>query len=153
MKGLASHKKQEELFNLNRFLIAQENIYIQVIKELKLGQKQSHWMWYIFPQIVGLGESMNTLNYSIKSVAEAKAYLQHKVLGVRLIECTHIVNTTLGKSVYQIFGHPDEIKFHSSMTLFGFISPHESVFNRAINKFFNGEKDNSTLSILEKLKA
>jgi uncharacterized protein (DUF1810 family) len=131
--------------NLKRFLEAQQPIYAQVIAELRAGQKQSHWMWFIFPQISGLGLSPTAKKYAIQSADEARAYLAHPVLGPRLRDCAQLVNAIHGRSIDEIFGYPDNLKFHSCMTLFAHLSKEDSVFAAAIDNYFNGDKDRKTL--------
>src|ERR1700722_1788491 len=111
--------------NLQRFIDAQHSIYGQVRDELQAGQKETHWMWFIFPQIKGLGSSPTAQKYAIQSIHEAKAYLDHPLLGFRLRECTQLVNGVIGRSIEDIFRFPDHLKFHSSMTLFGRVSTNE----------------------------
>ena len=130
--------------SLKRFLDAQEPVYDQVCSELKDGVKRSHWMWFIFPQIAGLGSSATAAKFAIASLEEAEEYLQHPVLGARLVECTELVNRISGQSVHDIFGYPDDLKFHSSMTLFAKAAPDNEVFKRAIQKYFGGEYDHRT---------
>lgn len=127
---------QDDPFNLTRFLTAQENIYQQVLAELKNGEKRTHWMWFIFPQIEGLGKSSTSRLYAIKSPKEAQAYLNHPILGQRLLECTNIVLSIKGRSALEIFGFPDDMKLKSSMTLFSSISDDDSPFKQVLDKFF-----------------
>jgi uncharacterized protein (DUF1810 family) len=134
--------------NLQRFLDAQHPIYGQVRDELMAGRKETHWMWFVFPQIKGLGTSATARKYAIQSIDEAKAYLNHPLLGFRLRECTQLVNAVSGRPIEDIFGFPDHLKFHSSMTLFAKASRGEAVFTAALDKFFNGED----LKTLENLK-
>jgi len=136
-------------FDLARFTIAQKNIYDQVLSELRDGRKRSHWMWYIFPQIDGLGYSATTKLYSIKSLEEAQKYLCHHLLGPRLIECAETVLHTEGLTVSEIFGSPDDMKLKSSMTLFATISEEKSVFQLVLDKFFQGKQDRTTLQLLQ----
>ena len=150
MRSGKSGNNREDPFDLQRFLKAQERIYDQALSELKTGEKRSHWMWYIFPQIDGLGFSSTTKHYSIKSMEEARAYLDHPVLGKRLIECTETVLAISGKSVSRIFGYPDDLKFKSSMTLFAEVTGSDSSFGRAIEQFYNGRRDEKTLALLRK---
>lgn len=145
--------QQDDPFNLTRFLTAQKNIYQQVLAELKNGQKQSHWMWFIFPQIEGLGKSSTSIFYAIKNKEEAQAYLNHLILSQRLLECTNIILSIKGRSASQIFGFPDDMKLKSSMTLFSAISEHNSPFQQVLNKFFQGEKDEKTDYLLTKMKS
>ena len=134
--------------NLQRFVDAQHPIYGQVRDELQAGQKETHWMWFIFPQIKGLGTSPTAQKYAIQSIDEAKAYLTHPLLGFRLRECTQLVNGVIARSIEDIFGYPDPLKFHSSMTLFGHSSMNEKVFATALTRFFNGQLDRNTLEVL-----
>jgi uncharacterized protein (DUF1810 family) len=135
-------------FNLQRFVDAQAQIYDAVRGELRAGCKTSHWMWFIFPQIQGLGRSPTARKYAISGRKEAHAYLQHPILGPRLIECTKLVNEVEGKSADDIFGYPDGLKFRSSMTLFAEVSPDNPVFVDALDKYFGGEPDPLTLDRL-----
>ncbi|WP_152022038.1 DUF1810 domain-containing protein [Candidatus Uabimicrobium amorphum] len=141
----------DDTFHLQRFITAQESVYTRVVKELKNGRKDSHWMWYIFPQIDGLGFSATTKRYSIKSVAEAKAYLAHPILGQRLCECVELILAVEGKSVLQIMGAPDDLKLCSSMTLFSQMSDNP-IFSQILEKYFAGKLDTRTLEILQNLK-
>ncbi len=143
----------DDPFQLSRFIIAQESIYDAVLEELREGQKQSHWMWYIFPQIDGLAQSATSKYYAIKSIEEAQQYLEHPVLGKRLVECTELVLAVQGRSISQIFGYPDDMKFKSSMTLFAQATPPHSVFAQALDKYYNGEQDAKTVQILERHEA
>ena len=134
-------------FDLERFLRAQEPVFRAVLAELTRGRKQSHWMWFVFPQIAGLGFSAMSQRYAIGSRAEAEAYLAHPVLGPRLIECTRLVLAIEGRTINAILGAPDDAKFRSSMTLFGAVSD-EPVFGEALARYFAGERDDATLEIL-----
>jgi uncharacterized protein (DUF1810 family) len=136
-------------FDLQRFVTAQEDSFEQAMLELKNGQKRSHWMWYIFPQFKGLGVSPTTQFYSIKSVAEAHAYLSHPVLGRRLIQCAEATLAVEGRSAQQIFGSPDDAKLRSSATLFDSVSPPGSVFDQLLRKYYQGNRDPGTLRLLE----
>ena len=140
---MAEHK------DLVRFLEAQNHVYLKALDEIKSGQKRSHWMWYIFPQIKGLGSSENARFFGIKSLDEATAYIQHPILGKHLIEITKALLNIEGKSVSDIFGYPDDLKLHSSMTLFSKVENADPVFNEVIKKYFNGVLDQGTLKILE----
>ena len=139
-------------FDLCRFTSAQEGIYDSVLAELRSGHKRTHWMWYIFPQIDGLGHSTTSKHYAIKSISEARQYLNHPVLGTRLLKCAEAVLTIEGRSVSEIFGYPDDLKFKSSMTLFAHVADPRSVFVRILDKYFDGKQDIKTLRLLEKLK-
>jgi uncharacterized protein (DUF1810 family) len=136
---------------LNRFIEAQQNIYPQVLKELHAGKKTSHWMWFILPQIEGLGNSSTAKYYSIKSIKEAKEYIDHPILGKRLLECSNIIVKIEGKSVEDVFGYPDNLKLKSCMTLFNFVSPEQKVFEIVLKKYFSGEEDEQTLSTVGKM--
>ncbi len=133
---------------LQRFVDAQNPVFEQVCVELRQGRKQTHWMWFIFPQIKGLGTSQMATKFAISSRQEAEAYLKHSVLGPRLRECTRLVNQVEGRSVNQIFGYPDDLKFRSSMTLFASTSCENAIFKDALQKYFGGEPDRSTLERL-----
>ena len=135
-------------FNLQRFVDAQSPIFDQVSSELRDGVKRSHWMWFIFPQIKDLGQSQLTRKFAISSREEAKAYLEHPILGLRLIECTELVNLIEDRTIEQIFGYPDDLKFRSCMTLFANVSDNQ-IFVDALRKYFNGESDPSTLQRLQ----
>ncbi|MDA8240053.1 MAG: DUF1810 domain-containing protein [Nitrospiraceae bacterium] len=141
----------DDPYDLNRFLSAQEGIYERALAELKGGQKHTHWMWFIFPQIDGLGYSPTAKRYSIKSIEEARQYLSHPVLGKRLLECAEAVVALKGGSVSEIFGYPDDLKFKSSMTLFEKIAGPDSVFSLALDRYCHGERDAITLRLIEKL--
>jgi uncharacterized protein (DUF1810 family) len=134
--------------SLERFVIAQAQIYPRVLAELKAGRKQSHWMWFIFPQVAGLGHSAMAQMYAIASLEEAKAYLAHPVLGARLRECCQAVMAVEGKSAHEIFGSPDDLKFRSSLTLFDLASPND-IFQAALDKYFGGDADPLTLQKLQ----
>ena len=135
-------------FNLQRFVVAQDQVYAAALDELRAGEKRSHWMWYIFPQIKGLGHNVMARQYAITSPEEAKAYLGHPLLGSRLRECTGLVMNVEGRRAEQIFPYPDNIKFRSSMTLFMEVSTGNNIFQDALLKYFNGQPDHSTLAIL-----
>jgi uncharacterized protein (DUF1810 family) len=133
-------------FDLQRFVDAQADIYERALAELREGRKRSHWMWFMFPQIDGLGHSTMAQTYAIRSLAEARAYLAHPVLGARLQKCTEAVLAVAGKSAHAIFGSPDDLKFHSSMTLFAHAAPNESLFRAALVEYFDGQDDQNTTS-------
>jgi uncharacterized protein (DUF1810 family) len=138
----------DDPFNLQRFVDAQHPVIDRVLAELRAGQKRSHWMWYIFPQISGLGSSPMARKFAISSLAEASAYLDHPMLGPRLRECTELANAIKGRSIEEIFGYPDHLKLHSSMTLFARAAPDEPAFQTALQKFFAGKLDPLTLDRL-----
>jgi len=136
-------------YNLLRFVEAQYGIYDDVCTELRAGSKSSHWMWFIFPQIKGLGMSATSDWFAISSLSEAEAYLQHSILGPRLRECTQLVNLIEGLSIQEIFGSPDHLKFRSCMTLFAHATSENRVFLDALRKYSGGEFDPATLDLLE----
>ena len=135
-------------FDLNRFVQAQQGDYERALSEIRSGRKRSHWMWSIFPQLDGLGFSLMAKRYAIKSADEAKAYLNHLVLGPRLIECAEAVMAVEGRSVHEIFGSPDDLKLKSCATLFALVEGKESVFQRLLEKYYAGERDERTLELL-----
>ncbi len=134
--------------DLSRFVRAQEDDYEGALSEIKSGRKRSHWMWYIFPQFDGLGFSSTSRRYSIKSLGEAEAYLSHPVLGPRLSECAVAALGVEGRSAYEIFGSPDDMKLRSCATLFACASPPGSIFDALLDKYFRGERDGETLRLL-----
>jgi uncharacterized protein (DUF1810 family) len=135
-------------FNLDRFVSAQDPVYSDVLAELRTGKKRSHWMWFVFPQIAGLGQSEMARTYAIASSDEAAAYLAHPVLGPRLRECARLVASHADMDVGDIFDGPDDRKFHSSMTLFADVAPDEAVFQTCLDQFFDGRPDAATLARL-----
>jgi uncharacterized protein (DUF1810 family) len=137
-------------YNLQRFVDAQAPVYPRVLAELRTGQKQTHWMWFVFPQIAGLGSSPMARKFAIASLAEARAYLAHPILGARLHECTRLVIAAAARQIGDILGYPDDLKFRSSMTLFERAAvPEESVFSEALRTFFDGAPDARTLELLQ----
>ena len=136
--------------NLQRFLDAQKSSYQTALSEIKNGKKRSHWMWYIFPQIQGLGFSETSKFYAIKDVSEAEDYLQHPVLSARLIEISTVAAQLSANNATQVFGSPDDMKLKSSMTLFAALDQSDSVFQQVLNKFFGGKQDVQTLQIISK---
>jgi uncharacterized protein (DUF1810 family) len=132
-------------YELKRFVDAQEGVYEQACAELRAGRKRSHWMWFVFPQIRGLGSSPTAVRFAISGMEEARAYLEHPMLGPRLRECAGIVVGVEGRSAEEIFGYPDDLKFHSSMTLFAKAAAEAGVFGEALEKYFGGEMDRGTL--------
>lgn len=137
-----------EAFNLERFVEAQEGVYEAALAELRAGAKRTHWMWFIFPQIQGLGHSPMAQYYALSDVDEALAYLRHSLLGQRILECTEAVNAVSGRSALEIFGRPDDLKFRSSMTLFEAADPTVGAFTRALDHYFDGARDTRTIEIL-----
>ena len=142
------NENMDDPYNLKRFMDAQNRVYSDVVKELRVGSKIGHWMWFVFPQIAGLGMSATSQLYAITCPEEAQAYLDHPILGERLTVCATLVLTVEGRSALEIFGFPDNLKLNSCMTLFASLPNAPSVFERVINKYFNGEKDSKTLEIL-----
>jgi uncharacterized protein (DUF1810 family) len=137
--------KVDDPYNLQRFVNAQRDLYQQVCSELQSGYKRGHWMWFVFPQIRGLGHSQLANEFAISSLDEAKAYLDQPLLGPRLRECTRFVIEVEGCSIEEIFGYPDNLKFKSSMTLFAHAATDNEVFEAALMKYFRGERDRLTL--------
>ena len=135
-------------FDLQRFIEAQSRVFAQVERELRAGHKTGHWMWFIFPQIAGLGRSPMAQRYAIASLGEAKAYLAHPVLGPRLRDCARLATGVAGRSIAEILGYPDDLKFRSSMTLFSRATEDNQVFLAALAKYFGGEPDPATLARL-----
>jgi uncharacterized protein (DUF1810 family) len=138
----------DDPFHLDRFVRAQEPVYETALAELRDGRKASHWMWYIFPQIEGLGLSAISQHYAVTCLDEARAYLAHPVLGARLVECAEVVNAVQGRSAHEIFGTPDDLKLRSCLTLFAEAAPETPVFAEALAKYFAGEPDPATLAQL-----
>lgn len=135
--------------NLERFVTAQAAVYSTVLAELKAGRKRSHWMWFVFPQLAGLGRSAMARQFAIASLDEAAAYLAHPVLGARLRECSTLLAQVDGRSAHEILGDPDDMKFHSSMTLFAHAGPGDSVFRQCLDKYFGGVADSATLALIK----
>ena len=135
-------------FDLQRFADAQDRVYDAVVGELRSGQKRSHWIWFVFPQLRGLGHSPTAQHYGIASLDEARAYLMHEVLGPRLRECTRLVADIEGRSANDIFGWPDNLKVRSSMTLFARATDNDAEFRAVLDKFYNGEEDAATVELL-----
>ena len=136
----------------SRFTKAREGVYHRALSELRGGRKQSHWIWFVFPQIEGLGHGSTARFYPIKSREEAKAYLKHPVLGVRLAECAETLPAIEGRSATAIFGYADNVKLKSSMTLFASLAAPESAYELVLDKYFNGNHDQPTLQLLERMK-
>jgi uncharacterized protein (DUF1810 family) len=139
-------------YNLQRFITAQEHVYHQALVEIQRGHKKTHWMWFIFPQFAGLGFSSTSRLYAIESLAEALQYLEHPLLGPRLIECAEAALHVEGKTAHDIFGSPDDMKFKSSATLFAHVAPADSVFEELLAKYFLGERDEKTEQLLSEQK-
>jgi uncharacterized protein (DUF1810 family) len=135
-------------YDLNRFVEAQRSVYETVLGELRSGRKRSHWMWYVFPQLAGLGRSATSRHFAIRNADEAKAYLDHPLLGPRLVECAAAVLEIDGRSAYEIFGSPDDLKLHSCATLFARVSGPGSVFSSVLAKYFGGREDEETVRLL-----
>jgi uncharacterized protein (DUF1810 family) len=148
MSNSTDSRGSDDRYNLNRFEQAQQADYQRALSEIRSGRKRSHWMWYIFPQIDGLAFSSTSKHYAIKSVEEARAYLDHPLLGPRLLECAEAVISVEGRSASEIFGSPDDLKLRSCATLFACVSPPGSVFDRLIEKYYRGGRDGKTLQLL-----
>jgi uncharacterized protein (DUF1810 family) len=138
----------QDPFDLERFVAAQDPVMASVRRELGAGRKQTHWMWFVFPQLRALGQSPTAKRYGIASLAEAQAYMAHPDLGPRLVECTELVRAVQGRSVHDIFGNPDDLKFRSSMTLFARAQPGTPAFAAALEQYFDGVPDPRTLDLL-----
>lgn len=143
------HIRASDPYNLDRFLSAQVRVFENVLSELRAGRKMSHWMWFIFPQIRGLGRSPTAIEYAISGLDEARAYLQHPVLGPRLRQCTSLVLEAEGRFVEEIFGSPDDMKFRSCMTLFAKAAPEVDIFTMALAKYFDSVPDSLTIDRLQ----
>jgi uncharacterized protein (DUF1810 family) len=131
------------------FVEAQEPVFDRVVEELSNGEKRSHWMWFIFPQLTGLGRSEMAERFALQSLGQARRYAADSLLGPRLRQCTRLVTQVKGRGISQIFGFPDDLKFHSSMTLFALAAPDDPVFGLALEKYFNGKKDEKTIGLLK----
>ncbi len=133
---------------LQRFLDAQHAVYAQALAELRAGRKRTHWMWFVFPQVAGLGLSATAAHYAIADLAEARAYLAHPLLGPRLEECARALLDVTGRTAHEILGSPDDLKLRSSMTLFAQVAGADSVFRRVLERYYGGEADARTLELL-----
>ena len=149
MANASGSTDRDDPYDLARFTRAQDQVYADVLAELRGGQKLTHWMWFIFPQIAGLGNSLTTKYYAIKSIDEARHYLSHPVLGPRLLACAETVLAIRGRSASEIFGYPDDLKLRSSMTLFACVAGSDSVFDHVLDRYFHSERDARTLQLLE----
>jgi len=141
-----------DVHDLARFVSAQHGSYDRALAEIRRGEKRSHWMWYVFPQIAGLGMSATSKKYAIRSLAEAEAYLRHETLGPRLLACAAATLAVEGRSALDIFGSPDDMKLRSCATLFAEISAEGSAFHRVLDQYFDGKPDEATLRILARLR-
>jgi uncharacterized protein (DUF1810 family) len=148
MPRAETSRDQDDPFDLARFTSAQEGVYARALAEIRGGGKRSHWMWFIFPQIDGLGFSSTTKHYAIKSAEEARQYLAHPVLGPHLLECAEAVLAVEGRSAAEIFGSPDDLKLKSCMTLFESVAGQGSIFGRLLDKYYQGKRDPRTQEIL-----
>lgn len=148
MSDLLDHSSTDDPYQLSRFVLAQQDDFEQALMELRSGKKRTHWMWYIFPQIDGLAFSSTSKHFAIKNIQEAKAYLAHPILGARLLECAEAVLRIEDRSATEIFGSPDDLKLRSCATLFAYVSPPGSVFDRLLEKYYRGERDGKTLRLL-----
>lgn len=146
-----SSRMRDDPFDLARFIRAQQQVYSDVLTELKTGRKRSHWMWFIFPQIDGLAQSSTSKFYAVKSLQEARAYLNHPVLGKRLNECAEAILAIENRSASEIFGYPDDLKLKSSLTLFERTAGAQTIFARLLDKYFGGERDAKTLELLKNI--
>lgn len=140
--------ESDDRYNLHRFIEAQLDDYYTALAEIREGKKESHWMWYIFPQYKGLGQSATSQHFAIQSLAEARAYLEHPILGVRLLECCDALMEIEDRTAPQIFGSIDTLKLRSSLTLFAQVSPDNRIFQRVLDKYFRGQLDEATLQLL-----
>jgi uncharacterized protein (DUF1810 family) len=136
-------------FDLDRFVRAQDPVYLSVVAELRRGRKSGHWMWFIFPQLRGLGHSEMAHRYGLASAAEAAAYRAHSLLNARLLECTQLVLAVPERSIEEILGYPDDLKFHSCMTLFASVEPQDDLFRQALERYYQGKPDGQTLRLLQ----
>jgi uncharacterized protein (DUF1810 family) len=148
MSDTDESRKSDDPYNLSRFVQAQEDDYERALSEIRSGKKRTHWMWYIFPQIEGLAFSSTSKHYSIKSVEEAKAYLDHPILGPRLLGCVEAAIRIEGQTAAEIFGFADNLKLRSCATLFACVSPPGSLFVRLLEKYFHDGPDEKTLQLL-----
>ena len=148
MPTLDATQNPGDSFDLARFTSAQEAVYARALAEIRSGDKRSHWMWFIFPQIDGLGFSSTAKRYAVKSAEEARQYLAHPVLGPRLLECAEAVLAVDGRTAFEIFGSPDDLKLKSCMTLFEAVAGQDSVFGRVLDKYYQGKRDAKTQAIL-----
>ena len=146
--GTLGEKMSDDLFDLGRFVEAQAGVYPTVLAELRAGAKRSHWIWFVFPQLRGLGHSATAQRFGISSLAEAMAYLDHPVLGPRLRECAGLLLTVEGRSAREILGYPDDLKVRSSMTLFARAGD-DGVFQAVLDAFYGGQEDAATLALLQ----
>jgi uncharacterized protein (DUF1810 family) len=147
MAQASGSREDHEDFGFEDFVLAQEAIFPTALAELEAGHKESHWMWFIFPQIAGLGSSSMAKRFAIKSCAAARAYLRHPVLGERLIQCCRALLSVEGRSASEIMGYPDDVKLRSSMTLFSLADPSEPVFREVLRRYFGGELDQRTIEL------
>ena len=138
----------DDPYDLRRFVTAQDAVIDRVRAELRRGRKASHWMWFVFPQVAGLGSSSTARHYAVSGLDEARAYLAHPVLGPRLVECAGLAAAVEGGSATDVFGYPDDLKLRSSMTLFSRAAPDEAAFTAVLDRFFGGEPDPRTLELL-----
>ena len=137
-------------YNLDRYIKAQQYTYQNAVAELQAGRKRTHWMWFVFPQLIGLGRSQRAIDYAIRSLEEAEAYLHHPILGSRLIELSNLLLKYESKEIKEVFGSPDDLKLHSCMTLFSFASSSEvNIFQMVLDKCFDGKPDNGTITLLK----
>jgi len=143
------NNQQNDPFALERFVAAQERVFDDALAELRRGRKQSHWMWFIFPQLAGLGSSPTAARYAIQSLDEARTYLSHPILGPRLLQCCRAILSVQGKSASEILGYPDDLKLRSSMTLFALAGETHPEFNEVLAKYYGGQPDPRTVELLK----
>ncbi|WP_256005004.1 DUF1810 domain-containing protein [Pedobacter deserti] len=139
--------------NLSRFISAQQGSYDTALREVQDGRKRTHWMWYIFPQVLGLGKTDTSIHYAIRDLGEAKDYLEHPVLGMRLLQISRALLELDANNAHSVFGSPDDLKLRSSMTLFSLVEGADPVFQQVLDKFFNGQKDEKTIALLTNFQA
>lgn len=139
------------MWNLERFVLAQQRNYGDALRELRSGKKRSYWIWYVFPQIRGLGDSFMSRKYALSGLEEARAYLAHPVLGLRLLECCQVVLAIPTNDPWEVFGSPDDMKFRSCLTLFALAEPSRPIFEELLDKFYEGQKDLRTIQSLEQM--
>jgi uncharacterized protein (DUF1810 family) len=153
MNSMDSHEPAaagDDTFHLSRFLSAQEDTFAVALSELRRGRKCTHWMWYIFPQLAGLGSSPTAEHYAIRSLEETRAYLNHPVLGPRLLDCCRALLAVQGRSAPDIMGYPDDLKLRSSMTLFSLVEGAPSEFRAVLQKYYQGQSDGRTIELLKR---
>jgi uncharacterized protein (DUF1810 family) len=139
---------ESDPYDLKRFVLAQERCYASALAEIRRGEKETHWMWFVFPQLAGLGRSATSQHYGLRDLGEAAAYLRHPLLGARLTECFRAAISVQARSARDLFSSPDDLKFHSSATLFACVTPGDPVFQQVLDRYFQGRRDGATLRLL-----